>query len=119
METEIIEYIENNTSFRREVEIFTDPNATKAKNIIVIKVIHATTPFGSLNARNVTIYIHHLDPVESLNNANTILAALNEKRGIDENSWGVIGDIVIRYEGVDSMKRTVHSVLFKIGLQED
>lgn len=119
METEIIEYLEDKTSFVREVDLWTDPNATKEKNIIVIKVINATTPFGSLNARNVTIYVHHLDPVESLNNANTILSALNEKRGIDGNSWGVIGDIVIRYEGVDSMKRTVHSVLLKIGLQED
>ncbi len=119
MDLTLAEFIELNTSFDRGEEIFIDETASENRNCILVRVMDAASTFVGLNISDVAVVVTNVDFSEARRISSELASLFDGRRGIDSLTWGVIGNIVSRYEGTDTMKRTVYSILFKIGIQED
>lgn len=119
MEQTLTQFIAANTSLVEGTDLFIDETAAEEKNCVLIKAFNAVSSYTGIEVFDITIIICDLvyDTARSL--AETIKTLFDGKRGIGESSWGTIGNIVSRYDGTDTLKRTIYSVAFKIGKQED
>lgn len=119
MDEIIATFIASGTSLTLGTDIFIDETCAERPNYILVRVMHSTTQFTGIKAFDVTVIICDLVYDTARSRANTINNLFNEQRGIGGSSWGTIGNVESRYEGTDTMRRTIFSVLCKIGKQED
>lgn len=119
MDEILAQFIDTNTSLTVDVDLFIDESAADTRNCVLVKSMYATSGYTGIQVFDITLIICNVvyDVARSL--ASTLEDLFNNRRGISGSSWGTIGNVVSRYEGTDTMKRTVYSVAFKIGKQED
>lgn len=118
MDTTIATFVANGATLTLGTDIFIDEDAAGTRNCVLIKTMQATTPYVGIKMFDVTIIICNLvlDTARTL--AETITDLFNAQRGIIGGSWGTVGNVVNRYEGTDTVRRTVYTVACKIGKEE-
>lgn len=119
MDKTILAFIDASTALTADVDLFIDESAAENRNYTLVKSMYSSSAYTGIEVFDITIIICNVvyDTARSL--ADTLAALFNNRRGISGSSWGTIGNVVSRYEGTDTMKRTVYSVTFKTGKQED
>ena len=119
MDELILAYIAANTSLVADTDLFIDESAADENNYVLVKTMTSVSPYTGIKTFDTTIIICDVVYDTARSRAETIETLFNNKRGILDSSWGTIGNVVNRYEGTDTAKRTVYSVSCKIGKQED
>jgi len=119
MDQTILAFIDANTALTAGVDLFFDESAAENRNYVLVKSIYSASSYTGIEVFDITIIICDVVYDTARSRADVLAALFNNKRGISGSSWGTIGNVVSRYEGTDTMKRTVYSVTFKTGKQED
>lgn len=119
MDETILAYIADQTSLVADEDLFIDESAAEDRNYVLVKSMQSRSMFTGIQIFDTTIIICDVVYDTARSRAATLEALFDGKRGISDSSWGTIGDVVSRYEGTDTMKRTVYTVMCKIGKQED
>ena len=100
-------------------DIFNDESAAEERNCILVHTMQAVSQFIGIEVFDVTVLVCDVVLDTARTRAATIRGLFDDQRGIFGSSWGTIGPVVSRYEGTDTMMRTVYSITFKTGKQED
>jgi len=118
MDETIASFVATALSLTLGTDVVIDEQAAGERDCIIVHTLADTSNFAGLLVYDVNVIICNTSLNVASGYASTLRSAFDAYRGICGTAWGVIGSVIARYEGTDTMNRAVYSVACKIGKQE-